>query len=108
MAGTYNGGIACKESRIKILGSTEAYRSEMRRIGAVGGSKSRTGGFYVRRDLASVAGRIGGTVSRRTSKHYGNAKWREVNRKKLDVAYAHLLAVQEKAKQARQAALSVV
>lgn len=36
-----------------------------KRIGALGGAKGRTGGFYVNRELASTAGAIGGMRSRR-------------------------------------------
>lgn len=36
-----------------------------RRIGAMGGRKSRGGGFAANHELASKAGRIGGTISRR-------------------------------------------
>lgn len=35
-------------------------------IGAIGGRNGTTGGFYANRELASRAGRIGGTISRRT------------------------------------------
>ena len=35
------------------------------RIGQMGGKLGRTGGFYVNRDLAREAGRIGGRISRR-------------------------------------------
>lgn len=39
-----------------------------RRIGSIGGKQGHTGGFYVNRELASTAGRIGGRKSRRTKK----------------------------------------
>lgn len=39
-----------------------------KKIGAEGGKKSTTGGFYADRELASRAGRVGGKVSRRGSK----------------------------------------
>ena len=35
------------------------------RIGAMGGKKGRTGGFYANRELASIAGAKGGRISRR-------------------------------------------
>lgn len=35
------------------------------KIGTLGGSKSRNGGFYVNRELAAEAGRKGGKKSRR-------------------------------------------
>lgn len=36
-----------------------------RRIGAIGGKKGKTGGFYANRELARTAGRKGGLVSKR-------------------------------------------
>lgn len=36
------------------------------KMGAVGGKRGHTGGFYANRELARRAGRIGGKVSRRT------------------------------------------
>jgi uncharacterized protein len=38
------------------------------RIGAMGGKKGRTGGFFADRELARRAGRIGGLKSRRNKK----------------------------------------
>ncbi len=38
------------------------------KIGAMGGRKGRTGGFYANRELAREAGRKGGRISRRTKK----------------------------------------
>lgn len=35
------------------------------KIGAKGGKLGRTGGFFVNRELASVAGRKGGQISKR-------------------------------------------
>lgn len=67
------------------------------RIGQLGGQKSRTGGFYARRDIASAAGRIGGMKGRRhpaaDNKRY---------KKLLSEAYDHLLAIQQAAQQARE------
>jgi uncharacterized protein len=37
-----------------------------RRIGAIGGRKGRTGGFFADRELARIAGAKGGRISRRT------------------------------------------
>jgi general stress protein YciG len=34
-------------------------------IGAEGGKKGRTGGFFANRELARIAGKKGGTISRR-------------------------------------------
>lgn len=36
-----------------------------KRIGAIGGKKGRTGGFFANRELARTAGRKGGLISRR-------------------------------------------
>jgi uncharacterized protein len=38
------------------------------RIGAMGGKKGTTGGFFANRDLARLAGAKGGRISRRTKK----------------------------------------
>jgi general stress protein YciG len=38
------------------------------KIGAEGGRKGTTGGFYANRELAAIAGKKGGHISRRTSK----------------------------------------
>lgn len=38
------------------------------KIGAIGGKNGNTGGFAANRELASIAGRKGGTISRRTKK----------------------------------------
>lgn len=51
------------------------------RIGRIGGQRGRTGGFHARPDLASIAGKKGGTKSRRRgpSKHpYHYHKWLNV------------------------------
>lgn len=61
--GTKDGGIAAAATNKKKYGA-EFYA----KIGAMGGKKSRTGGFYANRDLASRAGAKGGTISRRKSR----------------------------------------
>lgn len=38
------------------------------RIGKIGGQNGTTGGFYANRELASRAGKIGGTISRKPKK----------------------------------------
>ncbi len=38
-----------------------------KKIGAIGGRNSRTGGFYANRELAREAGRKGGRISKRRS-----------------------------------------
>lgn len=60
MAGTKEGGKAAAETNLAIHG-----RDFYRRIGAMGGKKSRNGGFYANRELASRAGAIGGRISKR-------------------------------------------
>lgn len=62
MAGTVAGGLKARE---KNLASDPDY---YRKIGAVGGRNGRTGGFYANRELAKVAGAIGGRISRRKKK----------------------------------------
>lgn len=61
MAGTIAGGKAAAETNKKKYGK-DFYRN----IGAKGGKLGRTGGFYANRELARVAGAIGGRKSRRT------------------------------------------
>lgn len=61
MAGTKVGGKAAASTNKKKYGP-DFYA----KIGAMGGKKGRTGGFYANRDLARVAGAKGGRISRRT------------------------------------------
>lgn len=63
MAGTKDGGKRAADTNLKKHGA-DFYA----RIGAMGGKKGRTGGFYANRDLARTAGAKGGRISRRTSK----------------------------------------
>lgn len=63
MAGTKAGGKAAAETNRKNHG-----KNFYARIGAMGGKKGRTGGFYANRDLARIAGAKGGRISRRTKK----------------------------------------
>lgn len=63
MAGTKVGGKAAASTNKKKYGS-DFYA----KIGAMGGKKGRTGGFYANRELARVAGAKGGRISRRTKK----------------------------------------
>ena len=63
MAGTPKGGAAAAEPNKKKYGP-DFYA----RIGAMGGKKGTTGGFFANRDLAREAGRKGGRISRRTKK----------------------------------------
>jgi general stress protein YciG len=63
MAGTKAGGKAAAATNKEKYGA-DFYA----KIGAAGGKKGRTGGFYANRDLAREAGARGGRVSRRTKK----------------------------------------
>ena len=63
MAGTKAGGVAAAETNKKKHGS-DFYA----RIGAMGGKKGTTGGFFANRELAREAGRKGGRISRRSKK----------------------------------------
>lgn len=63
MAGTAKGG-AKAASTNKTKYGADFYA----KIGAMGGKKGHTGGFFANRDLARVAGAKGGRISRRTKK----------------------------------------
>lgn len=63
MAGTKLGGKSAATTNKSKYGA-DFYA----RIGAMGGKKGKTGGFYANRDLARVAGAKGGRISRRTKK----------------------------------------
>jgi len=63
MAGTKDGGKAAASTNKAKYGSD--YYSI---IGAMGGKKGKTGGFYANRELARIAGAKGGTISRRNKK----------------------------------------
>ncbi|MBP6041577.1 hypothetical protein KA529_00980 [Candidatus Saccharibacteria bacterium] len=60
MSGTKNGGKAAASTNKTRYGS-DFYA----KIGAKGGKKGRTGGFYANRELAREAGAKGGKISRR-------------------------------------------
>lgn len=61
MAGTIQGGKAAATTNKTKYGS-DFYA----KIGAKGGKKGKTGGFFANRDLARAAGAKGGRISRRT------------------------------------------
>jgi uncharacterized protein len=63
MAGTKDGGKAAASTNKKKYGA-DFYA----RIGAIGGKKGHTGGFWANRELARIAGAKGGRISRRTKK----------------------------------------
>jgi general stress protein YciG len=60
MAGTKSGGAKAAAKNKKLYGA-DFYA----RIGAKGGKKGHTGGFYANRELAREAGAKGGRISRR-------------------------------------------
>lgn len=64
MAGTESGGKAAAKTNKARYGE-DFYQ----RIGAYGGKKGRTGGFYANRELARLAGAKGGKISKRTKKN---------------------------------------
>lgn len=61
MAGTKAGGKAAAATN-KAKYGPDFYA----KIGAKGGKKGTTGGFYANRDLARIAGAKGGRISRRS------------------------------------------
>ncbi len=63
MAGTKDGGKAAANTNKQKYGA-DFYA----KIGAKGGQRGTTGGFYANRDLARQAGQKGGRISRRTKK----------------------------------------
>jgi len=60
MAGTKIGGVKAAATNKKRHG-----KNFYAQIGAKGGKKGVTGGFYANRELARAAGRKGGLISRR-------------------------------------------
>ena len=68
MAGTIPGG------RKAAATNKEKYGADFyRRIGSKGGKNGNTGGFAANRELARIAGAMGGRKSRRgKAKHYEN------------------------------------
>lgn len=64
MAGTKEGGLAAAQTNKSKYG--EGFYAK---IGAIGGKKGRTGGFFANRELARIAGAKGGKISRRGKKN---------------------------------------
>ena len=67
ISGTKDGGKAAAATNKAKYGA-DFYA----KIGAKGGKKGRTGGFYANRDLARIAGAKGGRISRRGKKVAGS------------------------------------
>lgn len=65
MAGTVAGGKKAATAN-KALYGADFYA----RIGAMGGKKGHTGGFFANRELARIAGAKGGRISKRTKKTF--------------------------------------
>lgn len=61
---------ATREGGIKTAQTNKAKYGEdfYKRIGAIGGKKGTTGGFAANRELARIAGRKGGRISKRLPK----------------------------------------
>lgn len=73
MAGTKEGGInAAQTNKQKTSVMINGEKVEIKPgefykvLGAVGGKKGKTGGFFANRELARIAGAKGGRISRRT------------------------------------------
>jgi len=60
MSGTVEGGLKARDANIALYG-----KDYYARIGAIGGRKGTTGGFYANRELARIAGAKGGKISKR-------------------------------------------
>lgn len=65
MGNTKSGGSKLRQTMIAKHGSEEAWREWMRQNAAKGGRNGTTGGFAANRELASIAGRKGGRISRK-------------------------------------------
>ena len=63
MSGNAIGGAKAAQTN-KVRHGADFYK----RIGALGGAKSTTGGFFANRELAKIAGAKGGAISRRGKK----------------------------------------
>ncbi len=65
MSGSKEQGQVLKQTMIEKYGSEEAFKLHMRTIGAEGGKVKGPGGFGSDRELARRVGAIGGQKSRR-------------------------------------------
>ncbi len=66
MAGTIAGGQLAAATNKRKYG-----RDFYAKIGALGGKNGHTGGFYANRELARIAGRKGGKISKRAHRFIG-------------------------------------
>lgn len=94
MAGTKQGGMLAAKKNKKRYG-----KDFYAKIGAEGGKRGHTGGFYANREMARAAGALGGLISRRSSAKLTPKQRDKIRRdKEVQQAFAHLQAVQEKAR----------
>lgn len=75
MSGTKAGGRKAAATN-KLRHGDDFYKN----IGAKGGRNGHTGGFYANRELASIAGKIGGRISRRTDVKNGEGRKHETTK----------------------------
>lgn len=66
-----------RETMQRKYGGREGIHNMMRIIGSKGGQNGHTGGFAANRELARLAGAVGGRKSRRTGKTTGDRKEKE-------------------------------
>lgn len=99
MAGTIAGGKQAAEANKTNYGGDYYVR-----IGSLGGSapKTKPSGFKANPQLASIAGRLGGSISRRASSKTGlkrslSLSEQQRHRKRFDRNYAKLMAVHRRA-----------
>lgn len=97
MAGTKRGG-----KRAAAANKAKYGEDYYRYIGSIGGRMGRTGGFYANRELASIAGRLGGLRSSRLG--IKNKKLSDKAKKKLQFerVYKHLINIGAKAQKRRE------
>lgn len=63
MSGTAKGGVSAAKTNKERYGA-DFYAN----IGRIGGRKGTTGGFFANRELAKIAGKKGGSISKRPKK----------------------------------------
>lgn len=95
MAGNKAGGVKAAMINKKKYG-----KDFYKKIGRMGGAKGTTGGFYCNRELARVAGSIGGSRTRMRKMGLDNPEQIKY-RTKVQKAYEHLRKIQQKAAKER-------